>query len=388
MLRAALNALASVAPQWVQANIPLEWVKRYGTRAEESRFPDADAERARFFDAVGEDGSRLLDRLWAEHTPTWMRQLPAVEALRIVWVQSFEVVDGAVRQRAKDNRPPSARQIESPYDTEARFARKREMTWVGYKVHVTEACDEDAPHVITNIHTDDALKGDNDALPDIHEELSVVELLPRRHLVDTGYVEAKRLVESERDYGVELYGPTPGNRRWQSQQGKGFDISQFEIDWEREVVTCPEGKTSSTWKPGHDTRGNEFLNVVFAKSECSICRSRPDCTTAKTQRRTINVKPQPLHEALQSARTREQSKEFKQAYKKRAGIEGTISQGVRAFGLRRSRYIGMAKTRLQHLATAAAMNLVRAYAWLIGEPHEGTRKSVFVRVMEPLAATL
>jgi transposase len=101
--------------------------------------------------------------------------------------------------------------------------------------------------VVTNVHTDEALKGDNDALPAIHERLSKAALLPDRHLVDTGYVEAKRLVESRRDYGVDLYGPTPGNRFWQAEQRTGFDISHFVIDWERELIMCPEGKQSSNW---------------------------------------------------------------------------------------------------------------------------------------------
>lgn len=130
-LRATLNVLATVAPEWVRRNVPLEWITRYGKRAEESRFPDADAERAAFFDAVGADADLLLSMLWSERAPEWMRQLPAVETLRVVWLQNFEVIEGSVRRRAKDNQPPSARQIESPYDTQARYARKSETTWVG-----------------------------------------------------------------------------------------------------------------------------------------------------------------------------------------------------------------------------------------------------------------
>jgi Transposase DDE domain len=83
---------------------------------------------------------------------------------------------------------------------------------------------------------------------------------------------------------------------------------------------------------------------------------------------------------------REKTKEFKEEYSKRAGVEGTVSQGVRAFGLRRSRYIGMGKTHLQHLATAAAINLKRVSDWLAGVDREKTRRSAFARVMQPLTA--
>src|SRR5262245_51579877 len=88
-----------------------------------------------------------------------------------------------------------------------------------------------------------------------------------------------------------------------------------------------------------------------------------------------NLKPKELHEALQQNRCREKTKEFKEEYSKRAGIEGAISQGVRAFGLRRSRYIGIAKTHLQHLATADAINLERVSDWLAGVDREKTRRS-------------
>jgi len=75
-------------------------------------------------------------------------------------------------------------------------------------------------------------------------------------------------------------------------------------------------------------------------------------------------------------------KSFLQVYSKRAGIEGTISQGVRVMGLRRSRYIGQEKTHLQHVATAAALNLVRSLAWFNGVPRAQTRRSTFARLYD------
>ena len=81
-------------------------------------------------------------------------------------------------------------------------------------------------------------------------------------------------------------------------------------------------------------------------------------------------------------RKQEQTKEFAQIYARRAGVEGTISQGVRMMGLRRSRYIGEEKTHLQHIATAAALNLVRSMAWFEGLPRAQTRRSAFVRLYD------
>jgi transposase len=94
----------------------------------------------------------------------------------------------------------------------------------------------------------------------------------------------------------------------------------------------------------------------------------------------VTLPTQERYAALQAARQREGTKDFKDQYAIRAGIEGTLSQGIRAFELRRTRYWGLAKTHLQHLVTAAAMNLVRVSQWLAEVPLAKTRKSAFERL--------
>ena len=385
-LRAALNTLATAYPDWVRANIPPEWVDRYWRNSEWNRLPIKDEKIQELADAIGRDGHALLDAIWSDQSLEWMRSLPAVETLRRVWVQSFMTGESGVRWRQPDNTPPSSLRINSPYDPDARYGYKRNRItgWVGYKVHLTETCDEEGPNIITNVHTEPATTTDNNALPKIHKTLSEAELLPDRHLVDAGYVEAQQFVDSQREYGIELLGPPQGNGRWQHDQGTGFDIGHFQINWEQEQVTCPMGKLNSSWKPRVDGRGNDVIHVAFLKSDCAQCTSLSQCTKSNVPRRTLNIKPRELHEALQNARRRLNTQDFKAEYKKRSGIEGTLSQGVRAFGLRRSRYVGMAKTRLQHLATAAAINLARAAAWLEGHTLEKTRCSAFARVMRAL----
>jgi transposase len=96
--------------------------------------------------------------------------------------------------------------------------------------------------------------------------------------------------------------------------------------------------------------------------------------------------PRDQYEALQEARSQEASAAYRAESNRRAGIEGTISQGVRACGLRRSRYVGAAKTHLQHVATATAMNVVRITDWLADRPHEVTRTSAFTKLMAAGAA--
>ena len=376
-VRATLNVLATVLPEWVQQTVPAEWVERYGPRAENYRLPEDESKRIAYAEQVGADGNALLDALWSAQTPAWLRELPAVAILRQVWLHNFIPVDGGgARWRERSDLPPGALHI----------SKKRGKSWLGYKVHLTESCDEALPNLILQVHTTAAVVGDNDALPVIHGKLQQVDLLPDTHLVDTGYMEAKHLVDSRATYGIELFGPVQVNRHRQCREGHGFDLSHFTIDWEAQRVICPNGKVSPVLKPMIDSGGHTVLNTVFRRNDCEPCKDRLRCTSSSSRRRAINLKPKPLFEALNAARARQKTDAFKEQYKQRAGIEGTISQGVRAFGLRRARYRGLAKTRLQHIAIAVAMNLVRLGAWFNGTPSGKTRRSAFVRAMEPVLA--
>jgi transposase len=206
-------------------------------------------------------------------------------------------------------------------------------------------------------------------------------LLPTEHIVDTGSVDAKLLVESQRDYQGDLVGPTRKNYRGPASQHTGFDASHFPIDWEQQQAMCPEGHTSISWTPAKDLRTNEVIKIKFSTTDCQLCPSRSLCTQSSRQtRRTVTIGPRDHYLALMHRREQEQTKEFTQVKASRAGIEGTISQGVRVMGLRRSRYIGHEKTHLQQVATAAALHLVRSMAWFDGLPRAQTRRSAFARL--------
>jgi hypothetical protein len=121
------------------------------------------------------------------------------------------------------------------------------------------------------------------------------------------------------------------------------------------------------------------MRIRFSTADCKACALKPRCT--RSARRLLTPRRQEEHEALQAARAREAEGAFAAEFQRRAGIEGTLSQGVRAMHLRRARYIGPAKTHLQHVLTAATINLARLAAWLAGEPRARTRQSSFVRLM-------
>jgi transposase len=383
-LRYVLNTLAVVAPQWVQTHCPAAWVLRYGSRIEDYHLPKDKAERQAYAEVMGADGHALLAALYHPQTPSWLGQLPAVETLRQVWMQQFYQEAGQVRWRTeKEGIPPAAQLINSPYDMEARYAKKHTTSWVGYKVHVTETCDDEGPHLITHVETTAGPVADSEVTDRIHQALEGKGLLPHTHIVDTGYVDATLLVASPRDYGVDLLGPTRADSHWQARAGSGFDASRFHLDWEQQQATCPNGNLSASWTTAINHRNQEVVTIQFSKADCQPCANRADCTRA--QRRTLTVRPQVYYEALQEAREREASPDYKAEYARRAGIEGTISQGVRAYGLRRARYFGEAKTSLQHVLTAAAINFVRMGNWLMGKPLAKTRTSAFERVMKQFA---
>jgi transposase len=311
-----------------------------------------------------------------------LSEIPAVETLRRIWIQNYVWVDGQLRWRSNEELPPGKQFINSPYDQEARYGKKRETRWTGYKVHITETCEEDAPHLITHVATTAATTTDEAVTETVHADLEQTDLTPRQHFLDSGYITAPILVSSQQHYGIEVIGPARVDVKWQANTEQGIDASQFHIDWEHQQAVCPAGQRSISWTPAIDNRKNEVIKIKFSTTTCGCCPRQINCirSTKKYKRRTITIRPQAQHEALQAARRRQKTPAFSSQYALREGIEATISQGVRAFGMRRSRYIGSAKTHLQHLGIAAAINVVRAVAWLDGEEPAPTNVSAFQRL--------
>jgi transposase len=78
-MRAALNALAVVAPEWLQTQSQPEWIERYSERIEDYHLPTSDSRREQQAQRYGDDGWQLLDAIFATTSPGWLRQVPAVE---------------------------------------------------------------------------------------------------------------------------------------------------------------------------------------------------------------------------------------------------------------------------------------------------------------------
>ena len=279
-LKYALNTLAAFAPTWLEEILTPEFYERYGQKVEHSKRIRTAAEKEAKAIAIGTDGFYLLEAVYAEITPASIRNLRAVEVLRQVWLQQYYApTEGKIQLRTQKDGPPHAKRIFSPYEieregcwgfpsipnrvVEARKSTKRSTSWTGYKVHLTETCEENLPHLITHVETTVATTQDPTVLPSIHQALAEKEILPQQHLVDLGYTSAQLIASSQRDYQIDLFAPVALNAKWQAKDGAGFDMSHFRVNWKRKVVYCSQGKRSRFWKNSHDSYGKPIIRVEF-----------------------------------------------------------------------------------------------------------------------------
>ena len=286
-LRAALEALAVAAPGWLAGVIDASWQQVYGARIDDLHLPASQAGRQDLMVRYGTDGYYLLEQVHGPGAPGWLRELPAVQALRRIWIQQFyrEVTEGRqeVRRREKlpggDGLPPGRDCLISPYDLDARYSIKRDHGWGGYKVHFTETCDApetqagasasagpapapagrgDRPNLITGVATTEATVADAAMTTPVHQQLEERQLLPGEHLVDSGYPSAELIIHAARVFGITLVSPMLLDTSAQARAGAGYDKAAFAFDFDARQATCPQGIASSSWTPcrQHQRRGD------------------------------------------------------------------------------------------------------------------------------------
>ena len=414
-VRAAVEALAVAHPDWLAQRICVsDWTRRYGTPMTAWRPPASQARQDELAITYARDGYALLEAVHEQSAPVWLRELPAVDVLRQVLLQNYTrvVTDGreVIKRRQKepegDGLPPGHTRIASPYDTDARWGVKRDTFWLGYKLHVSETCDDQPgcdcpgdgqtgrgghdtacaaaafPNLITHVVTTDATVTDNQMTPVIHDELAGKALAPGRHYLDSGYLSAALVVAEAARHGIALIGPLLADTSAQARAGAGYARADFTIDYDTETVTCPQGSTAASWTPCTQ-RGKDAIVVQFATADCGPCPAKALCTKGKY--RTLTVPPRDLAQAQAAARTAEKTIPFQADYARRAGVEGTMHQAA-SHGARRARYRGLRKTRLDHVYMACALNLLRLHAYWTGTPLDRRRTSHLARLELSLAA--
>jgi transposase len=421
-VRAALEALAAAHPDWLAQRICVaDWNRRYGTPMTSWRPPQSEAKREELATAYARDGYTLLEAVYDPPAPPWLREIPAIDVLRRVLLQNYtrtitasgrEVIRRREKEPDGDGLPPGHARIASPYDLDARWGAKREESWLGCKLHVTETCDDPPactcpaaevataragghgrehdkgcaqlvfPNLITTVATTDATVTDNQMTGPIHDDLAGKNLAPGRHYLDSGYLSAALVVSALTTWGIALAGPLLGDTSAQARAGAGYARADFTVDYDTKTVTCPQGKTAKSWSPCTQ-HGKDAIVAIFSITDCGPCPARSLCTAAK--RRVLSLPPPDLAEAQAAARTAEKTIPFQAGYARRAGAEGTMHQAV-SHGARRARYRGLPKTRLDHVYMACALNLLRLEAFWTGTPLDRRRTSHLARLELGLAA--
>jgi hypothetical protein len=410
-VRAALEAISAAAPGWVEQVLEVpDWAGRYRVRVDSWRLPTSETKRQALAIAYGTDGYALVEAVYAPFSPVWPRELHAVQALRIMLIQNYtRTTDARGREVVKRRRslddggeglPPGRYRLASPYDTDARWAAKGDdLYWNGYKIHISETCHEGAepdgkdredgvaepPNLITNVATTDATVPDSAMTTAIHQGLARRDLLPVEHYLDSGYPSAELIVGARVAYGISLVTPVLLDCSPQARAGAGFERTAFTIDWDTRQATCPQGQTSASWSPCAQ-RGTDAIVIKFSGEACRPCPVRGQCTTAKRGGRQLTIRPQQLQQALDQARAEQNTKDWQAKYALRAGVEGTMRQAVAVTATRRARYRGLPKVHLEHVYSAAALNLIRLNAWWNGHPLDRTRTSHLARLELALAA--
>jgi transposase len=370
-LRAALEALAAAAPQWLAGVIGASWQEVYGQRIDGWRLPASEAKRKELAARYGADGCHLLEAVRSPGAPGWLRELPAVEVLRRIWVQQYirDEQGRVIRREAGlcgHGLPPGRTRIVSPYDTGARYSEKRGQGWLGYKIHLTETCAAGGLNLITNVATTAAPVPDAVMTGPVHDMLAASGLAPGEHAADAGYAGADQLLAA-RERGITLLAPLAADHSPQARAG-GYTADMFTIDWENQKVTCPQGAVSHKWSPLLQDGKREIFIAGFRAATCRACPARDKCTTSARSGRQLSLRPREIHEAVTAARTEQAGRPWKDRYKIRAGVEGTIRQATAVTGIRTARYLGLPKTSLEHAAAAAALNLTRLDAWWTSDP--------------------
>jgi DDE family transposase len=139
-------------------------------------------------------------------------------------------------------------------------------------------------------------------------------LLPGEHLLDTGYIDADFILDSQATHEVDVVGPVRPDSSWQAQTPGSYDLSRFTIDWAARTVTCPEGKVATTWTGVRDRDGHPAFGVRFPHAACDPCPVRARCTRAATTSRHLTLRPRAAHELLQAQRQRQATPDWQVRY--------------------------------------------------------------------------
>jgi transposase len=309
---------------------------------------------------TGEDGQLLLEWLSKPGATRNARSQGAIELLKKIWAENFVVTPEAQPAVAVKAMTGESR-IENPHDPDASYrAKGKDKKWVGYAMQVAEALPvnekgelEKGTGFLTSMESHTARGSDAAGLDQTFAAQEAMGFeKPKTLFVDTAYVSAEGLAEAAGE-NRELIGPVMPSHA----PKKGYSVEMFRVDIATRKAVCPAGQTSTQCSRIED-RYNKKVEYRFEWSwKCGTCALREKCLGSKQAHRTIRVRANFMY--LQARRDEIKTDAFKERMKYRAGIEGSISELVRGYGLRHARYRGLAKMSLQGYFIGAACNIQR-----------------------------
>lgn len=343
-LRVALKAIQKADAAFYKSKLPVLYREHWSKPL--SDYKMTDDERKEVLERVGQDIHWLIGFLKTNRES--FLSLPEVEVLQTLFSQHFTIQaqEVIIKRKATSGKE----KIQTPHDPEARYSTKRGKSWTGYKVHLTETANEKGEvNFVTDVTTTNASQRDNETLQQIQVSLEERSLKPEQQFVDKGYTTGDNLADSQ-ESNIELMGEVG-----ELNNDGLFTADEFTIDYQAKTATCPSGCTSHSWKEFFCGKHEGEVEISFGQ-QCQDCPLEEKCTLSKDGRK---LRLHRHYQLLKARREECKTDSFKQAMKRRPPVEGTISEMVRAHGLRKSRYRRLAKTHLQNLMKGAALNLKR-----------------------------
>lgn len=359
-LRLALEELAPMLPESERPDFwALFWERYVESKLD---YQSAETVLREKQSQAGQDSLRLLR--WLEPLPSSLRQGRQVELLRRVFDEHYTIQESQEVMPVKEH---AAGVVQNPHDCEAQWSAKGQgkarKDWVGYKVQVAESIGakpkakaEPERHFLTSLVTQGAIESDDAGLPATLEAQSESGLLaPSELYLDGAYVSAANLAKALEE-GWALMGPAQPSP---SCKTTGYRTEDFDVKVEARRAVCPAGKEDTQCSRLEESQSGKVSYRFEWSTHCHACPMRAQCVGKGQKHRTLVVGEH--HTALQDRRREQTSEAFRKRMHLRNGIEGTQSELVRGYGLRRARYRGKSKLNLQIQFIGAACNIKR---WL------------------------
>jgi len=339
---------------------PGEWPLWWERHVESKPDYKAKAESLRLkMDQAGRDARELL--AWVERLPEEIGKTEPLVLLKRVFEENFEVVEGGeVSQRR--SQPPRA--VHNPHDPEAHWSSKdtiKKKEWVGYKAQVVETVEEEprekgepTKSVITAVVTQDATASDKAAIPVVEKALEAAgEAKPTVLYTDGGYSSGAELARAEEE-GRELRAPV---QPAPEKDGR-YSAEEFDVSVANRTAKCPAGQEGTNCSRLEDGKtGKVTYRFEWKDSVCQACDKKSECLGKEPGHRRLLVGEH--HDHVQERRVEQKTEEFAKDMRHRNAIEGTISELARGYGMRKCRYRGKPRARLQNLLIGAACNVKR-----------------------------